>query len=46
MNKDEILKQLEHYDFMIETMTLNERHLYWITCQQIELKESLAQFQD
>jgi hypothetical protein len=44
MTKDKILAQLAHYEFMIDTMTLNERHLYWITCQQIELKESLAQF--
>ena len=43
MTKDQILAKLEHYEFMINTMTLNDRHLYWITCQQIELKESLAQ---
>jgi hypothetical protein len=44
MTKDKILAQLAHYEFMVDTMTLNDRHLFWITCQQIELKELLAQF--
>jgi hypothetical protein len=44
MTKDEILAQLAHYEFMVDTMTLSDRHLYWITGQVIELNESLEQF--
>ena len=44
MTRHEILCKISHYEWMIESMTLNIRHELWIKDQLEDLKESLAQF--
>lgn len=39
MNKQEAIKKIEHYEFMLETMKLAELHRYWIVKQIHELKQ-------
>jgi uncharacterized coiled-coil DUF342 family protein len=38
MNKEEVSKKISHYEWMLETMQLAERHKYWIVKQIQELK--------
>ena len=42
MTRHEILCKISHYEWMIESMTLNIRHELWIKDQLEDLKDSLV----
>jgi hypothetical protein len=41
MTNEEKLNRIAHYEWMLETMTLNPSHEWWIQEKMAELKESL-----
>jgi hypothetical protein len=44
MTRHETLAKISHYEWMLESMTLNIRHELWIKDQLEDLTASLAQF--
>lgn len=44
MTRHETILKISHYDWMLESLELNELHRYWIIGQRQELELSLAQF--
>ena len=44
MTRHETLCKISHYEWMLESMTLNSRHEWWIRDQLEDLTASLAQF--
>jgi hypothetical protein len=41
MTNEEKLKQIAHYEWMLDTMTLNPSHEWWIKDKMEDLKEGL-----
>jgi hypothetical protein len=44
MTRHDIILKISHYQWLMESSKLTERHIYWITKQIQELESSLAQF--